>query len=259
MKLLSYNVNGLTARVNKERVAAPPDLGFGGGGGAFFGMCADIAALQEIKVNAPVLGFAPPGYRVEWSFAERPGYAGTACLFRKKPLAVTRGIGNERFDRDGRIITLEYPAFLFVNVYVPNSQGGLAKWYHRLEWDEAFYGYAAELLRRKPVVIGGDFNVAHEAIDTYHTGHTAGFREEERGGFDRLLSLGLVDAFRLLNPDARAYTWWSGKNGNRAANRGRRLDYFLVSENISGKVKSADILCGIQGGDHVPIALEIDL
>jgi exodeoxyribonuclease-3 len=248
MKFLSFNVNGLAACLNKglaDMLASENP---------------DIAALQEVKANAPAPEFPPNGRRVEWNFAERRGYAGTACLFKKRPLTVTRGIGIDKFDADGRVVTLEYPSFSFVNVYVPNSQGGLAKWYRRLEWDEAFYDCIAAIMRRKPVIIGGDFNVAHEVIDTCHAEPTAGFREEEREGFDRLLSLGLVDTFRSLNPGAEgAYTWWSGKNGGRAANLGRRLDYFLVSESIAGKITSANILPDIQGSDHAPITLEASL
>jgi exodeoxyribonuclease-3 len=248
---ISYNVNGLRAAIGKglmDFIAASR---------------ADFILLQETKDDAPV-DFSAMGYAVERNFSERRGYAGAAVLFKKKPIGVRRGFGNAELDGEGRFIVLEYPSFYVVNVYAPNSRGGLDRWYYRLDWDEALVEYVARLRCEKPVVIGGDFNVAHEYIDIYpentrNLEKQPGFRDEERGGFDKLLEAGFVDSFRFLRPDeSGAYTWRSAKCENRRNNRGRRIDYFLVSEGLEGKIRESSILLETSISDHSPIKLVLD-
>jgi exodeoxyribonuclease-3 len=250
MKLLSWNVNGLRALL---RDGSLPTLANG----------ADFVFLQETKADAPIDPILP-GFGASWTFGERLGYAGVASLYKKKPIAAISGLGDEKLDVEGRVLTLEYPAFYLVNVYVPQSQGGLERWYYRLDFDAALASHAEGLLKRKPVIICGDFNVAHGYIDIYPENtrnfeNSPGFKEEERGAFDNLLSLGFVDTFRMLNPDTTAYTWWGKRFNHKEQNRGRRLDYFLISENIADLVTTAEIISDFSGSDHAPITLEVRL
>ena len=253
MKLSTWNVNGLRASLNK------------GLSDYLQTSNADIIALQETKVNEPVENFILNNYSTAWNCGERLGYSGTACLFKKDPVSVIYGLGDERFDKEGRLITLKYPSFFFVNVYTPNSQGGLKRWYYRLAWDEAFTKYINKLSSELPVVICGDFNVAHKYIDVYpenlsNDENPSGFKEEERDGLDRLIESGFTDAYRFLHPDKeRAYTWWSNRLNKRSENRGWRIDYFFVTDELCDKIQSVDIQANIIGSDHCPVEMVINL
>jgi len=229
------------------------------------GASPDIAAIQETKVNQVLSQAVPHGYSAEWCFARRSGYSGTLCLFKQKPMSVSRGFGESSMDVEGRLIALEYPGFIFVNVYAPNSQGGLERQYFRQEWDAHFREFVCNLQVRKPVIIAGDFNVAHEPIDVYpentrNMENFSGFLTEEQQGFSDLLDAGLVDVFRHLHPtEEGAYTWWSNRLNKRGENRGWRLDYFLASSCLIQKVRSCAIRSDIKGSDHAPIELTISL
>ncbi len=250
MKLISWNVNGLRACMGKgfpEFVAeAEPDL-----------LC-----LQETKLQAGQLELELSGYRQYWNYAEKKGYSGTAVFSRREPLAVTYGLGQEEHDREGRLITLEFEDFFLVTVYTPNAQEKLARIDYRLRWEEAFREQLVRLDGRKPVVICGDMNVAHQEIDLKNPGPNrgnAGFSDEERGAFGRLLEAGFTDTFRLLHPDATgAYSWWSYRFHAREKNAGWRIDYFLVSDRLAPRVRRADVLAQVQGSDHCPVLLELD-
>ena len=250
MKLISWNVNGLRACMGKgfpEFVTeAEPDL-----------LC-----LQETKLQAGQLELERSGYRQDWNYAEKKGYSGTAVFSRREPLAVTYGLGQEEHDREGRLITLEFEDFFLVTVYTPNAQEKLARIDYRLRWEEAFREQLVRLDGRKPVVICGDMNVAHQEIDLKNPGPNrgnAGFSDEERGAFGRLLEAGFTDTFRLLHPDATgAYSWWSYRFHAREKNAGWRIDYFLVSDRLAPRVRRADILAQVQGSDHCPVLLELD-
>lgn len=250
MKLISWNVNGLRACMGKgfpEFVAeAEPDL-----------LC-----LQETKLQAGQLELELSGYRQYWNYAEKKGYSGTAVFSRQEPLAVTYGLGQEEHDREGRLITLEFEDFFLVTVYTPNAQEKLARIDYRLRWEEAFREQLVRLDGRKPVVICGDMNVAHQEIDLKNPGPNrgnAGFSDEERGAFGRLLEAGFTDTFRLLHPDATgAYSWWSYRFHAREKNAGWRIDYFLVSDRLAPRVRRADILAQVQDSDHCPVLLELD-
>ena len=250
MKLISWNVNGLRACMGKgfpEFVAeAEPDL-----------LC-----LQETKLRAGQLELELSGYRQYWNYAEKKGYSGTAVFSRREPLAVTYGLGQEEHDREGRLITLEFEDFFLVTVDTPNAQEKLARIDYRLRWEEAFREQLVRLDGRKPVVICGDMNVAHQEIDLKNPGPNrgnAGFSDEERGAFGRLLEAGFTDTFRLLHPDATgAYSWWSYRFHAREKNAGWRIDYFLVSDRLAPRVRRADILAQVQGSDHCPVLLELD-
>ena len=252
MMFVSFNVNGLRAAIAKVGI----DF--------FMELNADFLLLQEIKLKTPLENFLP-GYFSAWNFPDCAGYAGTAILSKQKPNNIKYDFGTE-FDTEGRVITFEYPLFFLVNVYVPNSQGSLDRWYYRLDWNDSLVEYLSTLLRKKSVIIGGDFNVAHNYIDIYpentkNLEKQSGFREEERGGFDNLLELGFVDTFRLLNATKTgSYTWWSAKNNNRENNKGRCIDYFLVSDDIQGKIRSSQIFVNtdISISDHVPIKLIVE-
>ena len=250
MKLISWNVNGLRACMGKgfpEFVTeAEPDL-----------LC-----LQETKLQAGQLELELSGYRQYWNYAEKKGYSGTAVFSRREPLAVTYGLGQEEHDREGRLITLEFEDFFLVTVYTPNAQEKLARIDYRLRWEEAFREQLVRLDGRKPVVICGDMNVAHQEIDLKNPGPNrgnAGFSDEARGAFGRLLEAGFTDTFRLLHPDATgAYSWWSYRFHAREKNAGWRIDYFLVSDRLAPRVRRADILAQVQGSDHCPVLLELD-
>jgi len=252
LTLCTWNVNGLRASLGKGlldylRESEP-----------------DVVAIQETKTNAPVPDIVLPGYQAVWCFAEKPGYSGTLCLFKEKPLAVTRGLGDTRLDSEGRLITLEYPSHYFVCVYVPNSKGGLDRWYYRLDWDKALLEYLEALHDRKPVIVGGDLNVARSYIDVYPENlleaDPHGFLTEERDGLNALLEMGLVDVFRELHPDLEgAYSWWSSRLNRRSENKGWRLDYFLTSAQLLPKVRSCKLRPDVFGSDHAPIELVIAL
>ena len=251
MKFISWNVNGLRACMGK------------GFQDWFTEADADFFCLQETKLQAGQIQLDLTGYQQFWNYAQKKGYSGTAIFAKETPLAVTYGIGVEELDTEGRLITLEYPEFYLVTCYTPNAQRGLARLDHRLVWDQAFRRYLFELDQKKPVIACGDLNVAHQEIDLKNPKSNrgnAGFSDEERESFGKLLGAGFTDSFRHLNPDAiGAYTWWSYMYNARANNAGWRIDYFLVSDRIAEKIGSAPIYADVMGSDHCPVGLEIDL
>ncbi len=251
MRMISWNVNGLRACIQKGF------LDF------FAQIDADIFCLQETKLQPGQLELELPGYRQYWCYAEKKGYSGTAIFTRRAPLSDTRGIGIAELDTEGRVITLEYPDFYMVTCYTPNAQRGLARIDHRMKWEDAFRDYVVGLDARKPVVLCGDLNVAHQEIDLKNPGSNrgnAGFSDQERGAFTHLLDSGFTDTFRFLNPTATgAYTWWSYMFNARANNAGWRIDYFLVSDRLQGAVRAAPIHADILGSDHCPVELDIAL
>ena len=251
MKFISWNVNGLRACVGK------------GFQEAFDRMDADFFCLQETKLQQGQIDLPLPGYSQFWNYAQKKGYSGTAIFAKEAPLSVTYGLGVEELDTEGRLITLEYPDFFLVTCYTPNAQRGLTRIDHRLKWDEAFRNCLSALDQKKPVIACGDLNVAHQEIDLKNPASNrgnAGFSDEERESFGRLLEAGFTDTFRYLNPDATgAYSWWSYMFNARANNAGWRIDYFLVSNRIAEKITATPIYSDILGSDHCPVGLEIDL
>ena len=249
MKLVSWNVNGLRACLNK------------GFTDFFAAVDADIVCIQETKMQPgqAEVGFA--GYEQFWNSAVKKGYSGTAVFSRLQPLAVSYGMGVAEHDQEGRIITLEYDEFQLVNVYTPNSQRGLARLEYRLQWEDDFRVYVGQLDRKKPVVVCGDLNVAHREIDIKNPAankNNAGFTPQERGKMTELLESGLIDSFRHLYPDRRdVYSWWSYIGNARERNVGWRIDYFLVSGQIQNRIREAAIRMEVQGSDHCPVVLEI--
>ena len=250
-KFISWNVNGLRAAMTK------------GFAEYFSTQDADFFCIQETKLQPGQIDFAPEGYHTYWNSAEKKGYSGTAIFTKHEPLSVRYGIGVEEHDHEGRAITLEYPDFFLVTVYTPNSQRELARLSYRMTWEEAFAAYLGKLDAQKPVILCGDLNVAHQEIDLKNpktTPKNAGFTPEEREKMTTLLSLGYVDTFRHLHPDARdRYTWWSYMMNSRAKNVGWRIDYFLISNRIATKLQAADIDDGVMGSDHCPVLLTIDI
>ena len=251
MKFISWNVNGLRACVTK------------GFEDFFHHIAADGFCLQETKLQAGQIDLNLPGYRQFWNYAEKKGYSGTAIFTRQEPLTVAYGVGIPELDTEGRLITLEYDSFYLVTCYTPNAQQGLARIDHRLKWDEAFRNYLCELDQKKPVIACGDLNVAHQEIDLKNPSSNrgnAGFSDEERESFGKLLEAGFTDTFRHLNPDATGiYSWWSYRFNARKNNAGWRIDYFIVSDRIADKVTAAPIFTDILGSDHCPVGLEIEL
>ena len=251
MRFISWNVNGLRACITK-------------GFQEYFDlMNADFFCLQETKLQAGQVALELPGYEQFWNYAQKKGYSGTAVFTKEKPIAVTYGVGIEELDTEGRLITLEYPEFYLVTCYTPNAQQGLARIDHRLKWDDAFREYLCELDRKKPVIACGDLNVAHQEIDLKNPASNrgnAGFSDEERESFGKLLDAGFTDTFRYRNPDVTgAYSWWSYRFNARKNNAGWRIDYFIVSERLKDKIKSADIWSEVLGSDHCPVVLELDV
>lgn len=251
MKLISWNVNGLRACLQKGF------LDF------FNSQQADFFCLQETKMQKGQAEVETPGYLQFWNSAERKGYSGTAVFSRQEPIAAAYGIGKEEHDAEGRVITLELPDFFLVTVYTPNSQDGLKRLAYRMQWEDDFRAYLLELDSRKPVIVCGDMNVAHEEIDLKNpktNRQNAGFTDEERAKMTELLGAGFTDTFRLLYPDkAGVYSWWSYRFNARKNNAGWRIDYFLVSERVKDCVRSAQIYSEVLGSDHCPVGLEIDL
>lgn len=251
MKLISWNVNGLRACVGKGFLEFFRIIG------------ADAVCLQETKLQPHQIQLETPGYRQYWNSAERKGYSGTAILTRLEPLTVSYGLGIPEHDTEGRVITCEFPAFYLVTVYTPNAQDGLRRIDYRMQWDDAFRDYLLALDRKKPVVVCGDMNVAHQEIDLKNPGPNrgnAGFSDEEREKFSRLLASGFTDTFRLLYPEQTgAYSWWSYRFHARENNAGWRIDYFLVSDRLRERVTAARILQDVYGSDHCPVELELEL
>ena len=251
MRLISWNVNGLRACLQKGF----PEF--------FKETDADFFCLQETKLQFGQLDLDLPGYYQHWNYAQKKGYSGTAIFSKKEPLNVIYGVGVEELDTEGRLITLEYPEFFLVTCYTPNAQRELARIDHRLAWDEAFRKFLSDLDQKKPVIICGDLNVAHNEIDLKNPSSNrgnAGFSDEERESFTKLLSCGFTDSFRLLYPEVTgAYTWWSYMFQARQKNAGWRIDYFLVSDRIADRITATPIYKDIMGSDHCPVGLEISL
>lgn len=249
MRFISWNVNGLRACMNK------------GFQEAFDALNADFFCLQETKMQPDQLSLELPGYRQYWNSAEKKGYSGTAVFTKHAPLAVTLGVGAEELDREGRLITLEYPGFFLVTCYTPNAQDELRRIGFRLAWEEALRERLCQLDRRKPVVYCGDLNVAHQEIDLKNPGPNRGnpgFSDEERGAFSALLARGFTDSFRFRNPELRdAYSWWSYRANARAKNVGWRIDYFVVSDRLRERIEATPIYPEIYGSDHCPVGLEL--
>ena len=251
MKLVSWNVNGIRACVQK------------GFEDTFKTLDADIFCIQESKMQAGQLDLSLDGYYQYWNYAEKKGYSGTAIFTKQKPLSVFYGIGSAEHDREGRVITLEYDTFFLVTCYTPNSQNELARLSYRMEWEDAFRNYLLVLNQKKPVIVCGDMNVAHREIDLKNpktNRKNAGFTDEERGKFTELLKSGFVDTYRYLYPDTEGvYSWWSYRFSARAKNAGWRIDYFLVSDTVKDKIQEAKIHMEIMGSDHCPVELEINI
>lgn len=251
MKLISWNVNGLRACVGK---------GFSDN---FAALDADFFCLQETKLQAGQIDLQPEGYHQYWNYAEKKGYSGTAIFARRPALSVSLGIGLPEHDTEGRVITLEYEDFYLVTCYTPNAQRELTRLAYRMDWEDAFLAYLKGLDKKKPVILCGDLNVAHKEIDLKNPSsnrRNAGFTDEERGAFTRLLENGFVDSFRYLYPDKTgAYSWWSYMFNARANNAGWRIDYFLVSSRLAEKIKEATIHPDVMGSDHCPVGLELEI
>ena len=250
-KLISWNVNGIRACIGK------------GFSEAFAALDADILCLQETKVQAGQVDFAPEGYHCYWNYAEKKGYSGTAVFSREEPLSVSYGIGIPEHDREGRVITLGFENFYFVCVYTPNSQDGLARLDYRMTWEDAFRDYLLSLDRDKPVIVCGDMNVAHNEIDLKNpktNRKNPGFTDEERNKMTELLSAGFTDTFRYFYPDVEEqYSWWSYRFKSRERNTGWRIDYFLCSERLNSRLTGAKIHQEIFGSDHCPVELTVDI
>ena len=250
MKLVSWNVNGIRACVQKGF------LDF------FQEIDADIFCIQESKMQAGQLDLELDGYHQYWNYAEKKGYSGTAIFTKKEPISVAYGIGIEEHDQEGRVITLEYPEFYMITCYTPNAQNELARLDYRMTWEDAFLAYLKKLEETKPVVFCGDLNVAHKEIDLKNpktNRKNAGFTDEEREKFSVLLEAGFVDTFRHFYPDMEnIYSWWSYRAGARPKNVGWRIDYFVVSECMKDRLVDAKILTEIMGSDHCPVLLEMN-
>lgn len=251
MKFISWNVNGLRACVTK------------GFQDYFDAEDADFFCLQETKLQQGQIDLLLPGYHQFWNYAEKKGYSGTAIFAKQEPISVSYGVGVPELDTEGRLITLEYPEFYLVTCYTPNAQQGLARIDHRLRWDTAFREHLKKLDAQKPVIACGDLNVAHQEIDLKNPASNrgnAGFSDEERESFGKLLDEGFTDSFRYLHPDATGiYSWWSYRFNARKNNAGWRIDYFLVSHRIRDKITATPIHTEVLGSDHCPVVLELEM
>ena len=250
MKLISWNVNGLRACVGKGFLDFLKEAD------------ADIFCIQETKMQEGQLALDLPGYYQYWNYAEKKGYSGTAVFTKEEPISVSYGIGMEEHDKEGRVITLEYPEFYLVTVYTPNSQDGLARLPYRMKWEEDFLSYLKKLEEKKPVVFCGDLNVAAEEIDLKNpktNRKNAGFSDEEREKFRELKAAGFIDTFRYFYPELEgAYSWWSYRFQARAKNAGWRIDYFLVSQCLQERLQDAVIYKDVMGSDHCPVGLFLE-
>ena len=248
-RFISWNVNGLRACMGKGFMEA------------FRSLDADIFCLQETKLQAGQIELELPGYHQFWNYAEKKGYSGTAIFTKEEPVSVRYGIGIEEHDHEGRVITLEFPDYYFITVYVPNSQDGLARLDYRMTWEDDFLHYVKKLEEHKPVIYCGDLNVAHREIDLKNPSsnrHNAGFTDEERAKMDTVLGNGLIDTFRYFYPDMEnIYSWWSYRFKARERNAGWRIDYFIVSDSLRESLKDAKIHTEITGSDHCPVELDI--
>lgn len=251
LKFISWNVNGLRACYDK------------GFTDSFKQLDADFFCLQETKMQAGQLDAQIDGYQSYWNYAEKKGYSGTAVFSRIEPLSVTYGLGIEEHDREGRVITLEMDTFFLVTVYTPNSQEELRRLEYRMKWEDDFRAYLKKLEEKKPVIVCGDLNVAHNEIDLKNpktNRKNAGFTDEERAKFTTLLESGFTDTFRYFYPEREGiYSWWSYRFKAREKNAGWRIDYFLTSDSLKENLKGADIHTEIFGSDHCPVELTIEL
>ena len=251
MKLISWNVNGIRACVEKGF------LDF------FKEADADIFCLQETKLQEGQINVDLPGYHQFWYSAEKKGYSGTAIFAKKEPLSVTYGVGVEELDHEGRLICLEYDTFYLLTCYTPNAQDGLKRLDFRMAWEDAFREYLVKLDQKKAVIVCGDLNVAHNEIDLKNPKSNrgnAGFSDEERSKFTELLAAGFTDTFRHLYPDLKdAYSWWSYRFNARKNNAGWRIDYFLASDRLKDRITAAEIHTKIFGSDHCPVSLELSM
>ncbi|AMK74591.1 MULTISPECIES: exodeoxyribonuclease III [Bacillus] len=252
MKLISWNVNGLRAVMRKMDFLSylkEED--------------ADIICLQETKIQDGQVDLQPEGYHVYWNYAVKKGYSGTAVFSKQEPLQVIYGIGLEEHDQEGRVITLEFENVFVITVYTPNSRRGLERIDYRMQWEEALLSYILELDQKKPVILCGDLNVAHQEIDLKNpkaNRNNAGFSDQEREAFTRFLEAGFVDSFRHVYPDLEgAYSWWSYRAGARDRNIGWRIDYFVVSERLKEQIEDASISADVMGSDHCPVELIINI
>lgn len=252
MKLISWNVNGLRAVMRKMDLLSylkEED--------------ADIICLQETKIQDGQVDLQPEGYHVYWNYAVKKGYSGTAVFSKQEPLQVIYGIGLEEHDQEGRVITLEFENVFVITVYTPNSRRGLERIDYRMQWEEALLSYILELDQKKPVILCGDLNVAHQEIDLKNpkaNRNNAGFSDQEREAFTRFLEAGFVDSFRHVYPDLEgAYSWWSYRAGARDRNIGWRIDYFVVSERLKEQIEDASISADVMGSDHCPVELIINI
>lgn len=250
MKLISWNVNGLRACVQKGFLDIFKELD------------ADMFCIQESKLQEGQISLELEGYHQYWNYAIKKGYSGTAIFTRREPMSVAYGIGIEEHDQEGRVITLEFAEFYLVTVYTPNSQSELARLDYRMRWEDAFLSYLKGLEEKKPIVFCGDLNVAHKEIDLKNpktNRKNAGFTDEERGKFSTLLGQGFIDTYRYFYPDQEGiYSWWSYRFSARAKNAGWRIDYFCVSEGLKDRLKDAKILTDVLGSDHCPVELDIE-
>ena len=251
MRLISWNVNGLRAAVKK------------GFYDSFKELDGDILALQETKLQEGQIDLELPGYHQYWNYAEKKGYSGTAVFTKIAPNQVTYGIGIDEHDGEGRVITLKYDNFYFVTAYTPNAQRGLTRLEYRMQWEDDFLAYLKDLEEKKPVILCGDLNVAHQEIDLKNPKNNkknAGFTPEERGKMEALLQSGFIDTFRHFYPDKEeAYTWWSYMRQARDRNIGWRIDYFITSKSLESQLEDAKIYPKIHGSDHCPVGLEINI
>ena len=249
MKLISWNVNGLRAAVQKGFLDY------------FNQEDADIFCLQETKLQAGQIDLELNGYHQYWNYAEKKGYSGTAIFTKKEPISVTYGLGIEEHDKEGRVITLEFENFFMITVYTPNSQEALARLDYRTKWEDDFRAYLLKLNEIKPVIVCGDLNVAHQEIDLKNpktNRKNAGFSDEEREKMSKLLESGFIDTFRYFYPELTgAYSWWSYRFNARKNNAGWRIDYFLVSERLKDSLEDAEIHKDILGSDHCPVVLKL--
>ena len=251
MKLISWNVNGLRAVMNK------------GFKDFFNSIDADVFCVQETKMQEGQIEFAPENYYVYFNSAIKKGYSGTALISKIKPINVAYGINMEEHDSEGRVITAEYEKFYLVNCYTPNSQRELTRLDYRMQWEDDFRAYLCMLQNEKPVILCGDLNVAHNEIDLKNPSnnrHNAGLTEEERGKMTALLNAGFIDTFRYMYPDKKeCYSWWSYMFHAREKNAGWRIDYFITSENLKNKIKDSKIHTEVFGSDHCPVELDIEI
>ena len=250
MKLISWNVNGIRAAMGKGFCESMLELD------------ADVICIQETKMQEGQADVPLDGYYQYWNSAEKKGYSGTAVFTRKEPVSVTKGMGIDEHDNEGRVLTCEFDDFYLVNVYTPNSQNELKRLDYRMTWDDAFRNYLKKLEETKPVITCGDFNVAHKEIDLKNpktNRRNAGFTDEEREKMTVLQDAGFIDTFRYFYPDLeQVYSWWSYRFNSRKNNAGWRIDYFLTSRSLEGRLKDAEILTDIMGSEHCPVTLIIE-